>query len=84
MRDPFQHARIAGLMAVMATAEGFSKEDLAGRILPSMGVTLVDGEKVVRDQAFQAVKMIMARLEQEAKKMVSVLSLIHQRSHQLI
>lgn len=76
MRDPFVHARIAGLMALMATAEGFSKEDLAGRVLPSMGITLVDGEKLVRDQAFKAVEMIVKRLEQEVKKMVRFFELL--------
>lgn len=70
MRDPFVHARIAGLMALMATAEGFSKEDLAGRILPSMGITLVDGEKIVRDQAFKAIEMILKRLGELTKNMV--------------
>lgn len=48
LRDPFVHARIAGLMALMATAEVFEKEDLAGKVIPAMSICLVDREKYVR------------------------------------
>jgi SCY1-like protein 1 len=41
------HARIAGLMALMATAEVFEKEDLAGKVIPAMSICLVDREKYV-------------------------------------
>ena len=42
------HARIAGLMALMATADCYEKEDLAGKVIPSMSICLVDREKFVR------------------------------------
>lgn len=45
VRDPFVHARIAGLMALMATIEIFEREDLAGKVIPSMSICLVDREK---------------------------------------
>lgn len=48
IRDPFVHARIAGLMALMATCEVFEKEDLAGKVIPAMSICLVDREKCVR------------------------------------
>lgn len=45
LRDPFVHARIAGLMALMATVECYEKEDLAGKVIPAMSICLVDREK---------------------------------------
>lgn len=45
LRDPFVHARIAGLMALMATADCYEKEDLAGRVIPAMAICLIDREK---------------------------------------
>ncbi|GAA5949077.1 hypothetical protein JCM10213_007084 [Rhodosporidiobolus nylandii] len=63
LRDPFVHARIAGLMALMATAEVFEKEDLAGKVIPAMSICLVDREKTVRDQAFKAIDMFVKKCE---------------------
>ncbi|GAA5968011.1 hypothetical protein JCM11641_003698 [Rhodosporidiobolus odoratus] len=63
LRDPFVHARIAGLMALMATAEVFEREDLAGKVIPSMSICLVDREKIVRDQAFKAIDMFVKKCE---------------------
>lgn len=48
LRDPFVHARIAGLMALMATCEVYEKEDLAGKVIPAMSICLVDREKCVQ------------------------------------
>lgn len=48
MKDPFVHARVAGLMALMATVDCYDREDLAGRVVPNMSFTLVDKEKWVR------------------------------------
>ncbi|BGP22651.1 other/SCY1 protein kinase [Rhodotorula toruloides] len=63
LRDPFVHARIAGLMALMATCEVFEKEDLAGKVIPAMSICLVDREKIVRDQAFKAIDMFVKKCE---------------------
>lgn len=51
LRDPFVHARNAALMALAATADLFSDDDCAFRILPALCPLLVDKEKIVRDQA---------------------------------
>lgn len=45
LKDTFVHARVAGLMALMATVDFYDKEDLAGRVVPNMSFTLVDKEK---------------------------------------
>ncbi|EIW72262.1 hypothetical protein TREMEDRAFT_26372 [Tremella mesenterica DSM 1558] len=63
LKDPFVHARVAGLMALMATVELFDKDDLAGKVIPNMAFTLVDREKLVREQAFKAMNMFVKRLE---------------------
>ncbi|BGP53835.1 hypothetical protein JCM8202_005610 [Rhodotorula sphaerocarpa] len=63
VRDPFVHARIAGLMALMATCEVFEKEDLAGKVIPAMSICLVDREKTVRDQAYRAIDMFVKKCE---------------------
>ncbi|KAI5454226.1 Nuclear aminoacylation-dependent tRNA export pathway component [Naganishia albida] len=69
LKDSFVHARVAGLMALMATVEYYDKDDLAGKVVPNMSFTLVDKEKLVRDQAFKAMQMFMTRLEAEAEAM---------------
>ncbi|CDZ98148.1 arm repeat-containing protein [Phaffia rhodozyma] len=69
LKDGFIHARVAGLMAFMATVEAFEMDDLAGRVLPVVCGALVDKEKLVRDQAFIAVNMFMKRLEKMVASM---------------
>ncbi|KAK4053841.1 Nuclear aminoacylation-dependent tRNA export pathway component [Microbotryomycetes sp. JL201] len=64
LRDPFIHARIAGLMALMATADVYEKEDLAGKVIPAMSICLIDKEKAVRDQGFKAIDMFVKKCEQ--------------------
>ncbi|OCF38137.1 SCY1 protein kinase [Kwoniella heveanensis BCC8398] len=69
LKDPFVHARVAGLMALMASVECFDRDDLAGKVVPNMAFTLVDKEKLVRDQAFKAMSMFMGRITEEVKNM---------------
>ncbi|WVQ84322.1 hypothetical protein IAT38_006474 [Cryptococcus sp. DSM 104549] len=69
LKDSFVHARVAGLMALMASVECFDREDLAGKVVPNMAFTLVDKEKLVRDQAFKAMNMFMGRLTDMVKNM---------------
>jgi SCY1-like protein 1 len=45
LRDSFVHARVAGLMAFMATVECFDRDDLAGKVIPNMAFAMVDKEK---------------------------------------
>lgn len=47
LKDSFVHARVAGLMAFMATSEVFDADDLACRVLPVVCGALVDKEKWV-------------------------------------
>ncbi|KAG8962609.1 hypothetical protein FRC03_003978 [Tulasnella sp. 419] len=69
LRDTFVHCRVAGLMALMATIDCFGPEDIASKVLPCMTFTLLDKEKLVRDQAFKAVELFMKRVETHAEKM---------------
>ena len=45
LKDPFVHARVAGIMAFMATIDCFDIEDIASKVIPSMSFTLLDKEK---------------------------------------
>lgn len=47
LKDTFVHARVAGLMALMATIEFYDKDDIAGRVIPNMAFTMIDKEKYV-------------------------------------
>ena len=62
LRDPFVHARNAALMALAATADLFSEEDCATKILPGICPSLIDKEKLVRDQANKTLDLYMARI----------------------
>ncbi|KAJ7128934.1 armadillo-type protein [Mycena crocata] len=66
LKDPFVHARVAGLMAFMATIECFEIDELATKVIPNMSFALVDKEKLVRDQAFKAVELLVKKLESHA------------------
>ena len=45
LRDPFVHARNAALLALAATADVFTEDDCANKILPVIVPSLVDKEK---------------------------------------
>lgn len=66
LRDPFVHARSAGLMALNATVDVFSDDDCATKILPAICVSIVDREKIVRDQANKAVDTYLQRVRKYA------------------
>ncbi|KAK7754777.1 Nuclear aminoacylation-dependent tRNA export pathway component [Diatrype stigma] len=69
LRDPFVHARSAALLALAATAEFFTDEDCAARILPVVCPSLLDKEKLVRDQAAKAVDVYLQRIRAAAAAM---------------
>ncbi|RPD63710.1 ARM repeat-containing protein [Lentinus tigrinus ALCF2SS1-6] len=69
LKDPFVHCRVAGLMALMATMDCFDIEDIASKVIPSMAFTLVDKEKLVRDQAFKAMELFVKKLEEHVATM---------------
>jgi SCY1-like protein 1 len=45
LKDSFIHARVAGLMAFMATIDCFEVSELASKVIPNMAFTLIDEEK---------------------------------------
>lgn len=62
LRDPFVHARNAALMALAATADLFSEEDCATKFLPSVCPSLVDKEKLIRDQAGKTMEVFLQKI----------------------
>ena len=66
LRDPFVHARGAALMALNATIDVFSDDECATKILPAICVSIVDKEKIVRDQANKAVDTYLQRVRKYA------------------
>jgi SCY1-like protein 1 len=69
LRDPFVHARNAALMALAATADLFSEEDCATKLLPIMCPSLVDKEKMIRDQGQKSVDIYITRIRKFAATM---------------
>lgn len=69
LRDPFVHARNASLLALAVTAEYFTEEDCATRILPSLCPLLIDKEKLVRDQAIKTMDVYIAKIKKAAAGM---------------
>ncbi|KAL1995000.1 hypothetical protein VTN49DRAFT_1187 [Thermomyces lanuginosus] len=68
-RDPFVHARNAGLMAFAATMDCFTEEDCATKILPTVCPLLLDKEKLVRDQANKTIDLFLQRIRKYASTM---------------
>ncbi|MCJ1443725.1 MAG: hypothetical protein MMC23_004225 [Stictis urceolatum] len=66
LRDPFVHARNASLQALAATADLFSEEDAANKMLPAICPSLIDKEKIVRDQANKCFDTYMSRIRRYA------------------
>lgn len=62
LRDPFVHARNAALMALAATADVFSEDDCATKMLPAICPSLVDKEKMIRDQANKTLTIYLDRV----------------------
>ena len=69
LRDPFVHARNAALMALNATIDIFSEDDCATKLLPALCGSLVDKEKVVRDQANKTFDTYLQRVRKHAATM---------------
>ncbi|KAI1778639.1 ARM repeat-containing protein [Hypoxylon cercidicola] len=69
LRDPFVHARNAALLALAATCEHFSEEECATRILPVICPSLIDKEKLIRDQANKAMEVYLQRIRKAAASM---------------
>lgn len=63
LRDPFVHARNAALLALAATSDLFSEEDCAVKLLPVICPSLIDKEKVVREQASKTLDLYLQRVK---------------------
>jgi SCY1-like protein 1 len=69
LRDPFVHARNAALMALAATADVFNEDDCANRILPALCPTLIDKERLVRDQGNKTFDLYLSKIRKSAASM---------------
>ncbi len=69
LRDPFVHGRSAALMALSATIDIFSEDDCATKLLPALCSSLVDKEKLVRDQANKTFDTYLLRVRKHAATM---------------
>jgi len=47
LKDSFVHARVAGLMAFMASVDVFDVEELATKVMPNISGCMIDKEKWV-------------------------------------
>ena len=69
LRDPFVHARNASLLALAVTADYFSDEDCAARIMPTICPLLIDKEKLIRDQAAKTIDVYVQKIRKAAAAM---------------
>ncbi|KAJ5689723.1 hypothetical protein N7462_004115 [Penicillium macrosclerotiorum] len=69
IRDPFVHARNAGLLALSATIDVFTEDDCASKILPAICPALLDKEKLVRDQANKTLDLYLQRVRKFSSTM---------------
>ncbi|KAI1394287.1 ARM repeat-containing protein [Hypoxylon trugodes] len=69
LRDPFVHARNAALMALAATTDCFTDEDCAARVLPAICPSLIDKEKLIRDQANKTMEVYLQKIRKAASAM---------------
>jgi hypothetical protein len=69
MKDPFVHARAAGLRGLISSHKlmGLDKETLATKIMPTICPLLVDSAKDVRVLAFEAMSALTKTLQEELK-----------------
>ncbi|KAL8928381.1 MAG: hypothetical protein Q9172_000973 [Xanthocarpia lactea] len=66
LRDPFVHARNAALLALAATSDLFNEDDCATKVLPALCPSLIDKEKLVRDQASKTFDIYVHRIRKHA------------------
>ncbi|KAI4285753.1 MAG: hypothetical protein L6R38_000400 [Xanthoria sp. 2 TBL-2021] len=66
LRDPFVHARNAALLALAATSDLFTEDDCATKVLPALCPSLIDKEKLVRDQASKTFDVYVLRIRKYA------------------
>ena len=67
LKDPFMHARNAGLLSLGCTAQYYGEPEVASRILPALCPMLMDHDKMVREQALKTVKLFIEKIERYHK-----------------
>ncbi|KAJ5893888.1 hypothetical protein N7495_005579 [Penicillium taxi] len=75
IRDPFVHARNAGLLALSATIDVFDEDDCASKILPAICPALLDKEKLIRDQANKTLDLYLQRIRKFGSTMAETIIL---------
>lgn len=68
-RDPFPHARLAGLKAAAACITYFDAQSMATKVLPVVASLLIDVDGAVRDAAFHCQDVFIKALQAHAQKM---------------
>uniref|UniRef100_A0A914MUB5 Protein kinase domain-containing protein n=1 Tax=Meloidogyne incognita TaxID=6306 RepID=A0A914MUB5_MELIC len=63
LKDPFPPARLSGVIALSATQQYFSLNEVAQKVLPNLSPLAVDPEKQVRDQTFKALSGFLEKLQ---------------------
>jgi SCY1-like protein 1 len=59
MKDSFVHARVAGLMAFMATIDCFDAEDIATKVIPNLAPGMIDKEKYANSTLCWSVPILL-------------------------
>lgn len=71
-RDPFPHARLAGLKSAAACTAYFDPPSVATKVLPIVATLLIDVDGAVRDAAFQCHDAFMKVLQANARQLKEV------------
>lgn len=69
IRDPFPHARLAGLKSMFACECYFSSEAIATTILPVMAPLLLDASRLVREQAATSFECFLKKVKIAANQL---------------
>ncbi|KAG9412567.1 hypothetical protein AC1031_015478 [Aphanomyces cochlioides] len=69
LKDPFPHARLAGLRTLMACDEYFTPQDISNTIIPSISPLMLDISRSVRDEAIGSMTEYMKKIQEESKQM---------------
>lgn len=69
LKDPFVQSRIAALLALSATSEYYSAQDVCNKIIGPLAPSLVDKDSNVRQQAVVTMDTFMNKIKAEAKSM---------------
>lgn len=69
LKDPFAPCRLAVMQVMVGTFEYFDPQGLAGKLLPSITVHLLDSDTNVRKEAFKVCDQLLKKLRVESDKM---------------